>query len=449
MKLRSVVLSLSIALVLAGSWFIYTHYQLHKLIVRENDVNPVAAQPVAGIRPLRLAPVPFERRVIDDRTFEGGRKAKVIINPDGRDAVVGAQVGPLGFALYRPGHPPAWITRFSKNDGAEDAQAADVSADGAPDIVVGGLGDMTYVLLNPLHTACSDVYECPWEQVVVDREHTSHDVLVGDVDRNGAVDIVTEGGVYFNQDRGRRWSFAGRALISRDGEGTSLGALDSDKILDIVAPYDSGAVLARFVNPLHDGKDPSRNRWAVQVIDPHPLFRGNMTTAIADINGDGRNDILLAPMYGGGGLVWYEAPPVPSGSWRRHTIDASINFVHQGSLQLADFNGNGHADIAFAEQDQSPTRRVGVFYNVKGDGSTWRLQVLSTEAGHNIKVGRLGKDRRPSIVSARHGAFGNTDPLVVWRDVLRDAVPAPSPSRPPRSPGSMSAFDSVVIIPKG
>ena len=64
-----------------------------------------------------------------------------------------------------------------------------------------------------------------------------------------------------------------------------------------------------------------------------------MTTAIADINGDGRNDIVLAPMYGGGGLVWYEAPLHPSGSWKRHMIDPTINFVHQGSLQIADFNG--------------------------------------------------------------------------------------------------------------
>jgi hypothetical protein len=67
-----------------------------------------------------------------------------------------------------------------------------------------------------------------------------------------------------------------------------------------------------------------------------------------------------------------------------------------------------------AEQDQSPTRRVGVFYNEAGNGIQWRLQVLSTDGGRNIKVGALGRARRLSIVSARHGYLGGENPLDAW-----------------------------------
>src|SRR6185312_7534499 len=98
-----------------------------------------------------------------------------------------------------------------------------------------------------------------------------------------------------NYDRASRWTFIGRDLIPRDGQGTSLADLEGDGILDVVAPYRSGTILARFVNPLHHDGDPARNAWQVQPIDEHPLFSGNMTTAVADINGDGHNDILLAP----------------------------------------------------------------------------------------------------------------------------------------------------------
>jgi len=419
MRYRLLAVVALVLIVLFGAWTGYQRYQLHVLVDRESDANPVKAVPVPGVQKSLVLPEPLQLYVLDHRTFKGGRKPKVIIDPDGRGAVVGAQVGPLGFALYRPGKPPTLITHYSQNDGVEDAQTADVNGDGAPDIVAGGLGYVTYVLINPRHTACSDVYRCPWSPLVIDRKHISHDVVVGDVNRDGAIDIVTEGGVYFNQGKGQHWKFLGRDRISRDGEGTSLGALDADGIPDIVAPYRSGTILARFVNPLHHHGDPMRERWSVQAIDEHPLFSGNMTTAITDVNHDGRNDILLAPMYGGGGLVWYEAPPTPEGQWRRHMIDATLNFVHQGSLQLFDFNGDGHRDIAFAEQDQSPTGRVGIFYNVNGDGSKWRLQVLSTEAGHNIKAGLLGTDKRPSIVSARHGFFGDADPLVVWSEVRK------------------------------
>jgi hypothetical protein len=121
-------------------------------------------------------------------------------------------------------------------------------------------------------------------------------------------------------------------------------------------------------------------------------------------------------MYGGGGLVWYEAPQLVTDSWQRHMIDSTINFVHQGSLQIGDFNGDGHQDIAFAEQDQSPTRRVGVLYNVNGMVTKWKLQILALNGGHNIKVGILGHDRRPSILTARHGYFGGANPLIVWHD---------------------------------
>ena len=291
--------------------------------------------------------------------------------------MVGAQDGARGFALYRSGQPPDVINPYHGGIGAEDAQAADVTGNHYPDIVVGGLNKVTFILFNPRDDGCADVYRCRWKRTVIDRTHPSHDVVVGDVDHNGNVDIATESGIYFNTDHGRRWQFIGRRMIARDGEGTSLANLENDGILDVVAPYKSGKILARFINPMHQGKSPVGEAWKAQAIDPHPLFSGNMSTAIADLNGDHRNDIVLAPMYGGGGLVWVSAPSRAGGTWKRHMIDSTINFVHQGSLQIADFNGDGLPDIAFAEQDQSPTRRVGIFYNLSPDGSKWRSQILS------------------------------------------------------------------------
>jgi hypothetical protein len=409
----SLLAAVPVLLGLCGAWSLSVH-QLHLLEGRENDPNPVQARAVSGLHRSLQRPLPFRRVVVDAIPHPNGRKPKVVIDPDGDGGVVGAQDGPNGYALYRPGHPPAIINRYSGGIGAEDAQAADLDGDHAPDIVVGGLDNVTFVLRNPRGTRCPDVYRCGWRRIVLDRVHPSHDVIVGDVDGNGRTDVITESGVYFN-DNTQHWPFAGRRLIARDGQGTSLGDVKGDGILDIVAPYRSGSVLARFSNPRRHGGDPSRDVWNADVIDEHPRFTGNMTTAIGDVNGDGRPDIVMAPMYGGGGLVWYEGPPPGSHVWRRHLIDPTVNFVHQGSLQLADFNGDRHSDIAFAEQDQSPTRRVGIFYNVGGRAAAWRLQVLGLNGGHNIKVGRLGRDGTPSIVSARHGYGGGKNPLIAWK----------------------------------
>ena len=401
-------------LALFGAWKLETVHQLHRLEGRENDANSVPAQAIVGLHRSLSSPLPFTRIVVDDTTLPNGRKPKVIIDPDGHGSVVGAQRGAAGFALYRPGRPPTIINRYSGGIGAEDAQAADLTGNGFPDIVVGGLDDVTYILYNPRDAGCADVYRCPWKRDVIDRAHPSHDVVVGDVNHDGRIDIATENGIYFNHGRGHPWTFVGRRLIARDGEGTSLADIAGDGILDVIAPYRSGTILARFINPLHHGGDPTREVWKVQNIDAHPPFTGNMTTAVADINGDGRSDIVLAPMYGGGGIVWYQAPKNAAGVWQRHLIDPTLNFVHQGSLQIGDFSGDGHPDIAFAEQDQSPTRRVGVLYNVNGDGSQWRLQILGLNGGQNIKIGTLGTDRQLSILTARHGYFGGKNPLVIY-----------------------------------
>jgi hypothetical protein len=387
-------------------------HQLHQLIARQDNPNPTKANGLPGLRRSIARPIPFVRVVVDAVSHPNGRKPKIIIDPDGAGPVIGAQDGRAGFTLYRPGRPPAVINRDVS--GGEDAQVADVDGDGEPDIVVGGIDGPTYFLRNPRNTGCADAYRCPWPKALVDSAHSSHDVVVGDVDGDGSIDVATESGVFFNGGKGRRWSFAGRDLIARDGEGTTLADLAGDGISDVIAPYRSGTILARFVNPLHHGGDPQHDVWTVEAIDAHPPFSGNMTTAIADINGDGRRDVVLAPMYGGGGLVWYAGPKPGNTVWQRHTIDPTVNFVHQGSLQLLDFNGNGRPDIAFAEQDQSPTRRVGIFYNVNGDASKWQLQILGLNGGHNIKAGVLGHDIRPSIVSARHGYFGGPNPLVAW-----------------------------------
>jgi hypothetical protein len=414
---RTIIFASVAALLALGMSQAFDAFQLRGLHSRENDVNSVQAARIAHIAQSLVVPVAFAREVLDSRNSRNGRKPKIVIDPDGRGSVVGAQVGSLGFELYREGRPPALISRYALH--GEDAQVADVDGDGAPDIVVGGLDAVTMILHNPLHRGCSNVYRCTWPMTVVDSRHSSHDVVLGDVNRSGRVDIATESGIYFNERSGNRWQFVGGNMIRRDGEGTSLIDAQHDGILDVIAPYRSGTMLARFINPLHHGADPTRNVWDVDVIDAHPPFTGNMTTAVADVDRDGRNDVLLAPMYGGGGLYWYQAPRTQSGHWRRHLIDKTVNFVHQGSLQIADMNGNGRPDVAFAEQDQSPTRRVGVFYNVGGKSSRWRLQVLGVLGGHNIKVGRLGRDCRPSIVSARHGFTGGPNPLVVWRNLSR------------------------------
>ena len=77
-------------------------------------------------------------------------------------------------------------------------------------------------------------------------------------------------------------------------------------------------------------------------------------------------------------------------------------------MQIADFDGDGLLDIAFAEQEQSAQKRIGIFFN-QDSGATWALQVLAVTGGHNLKAGLIGNDRYPSLLCANHGYYGAPD----------------------------------------
>src|SRR5262249_34152642 len=149
--------------------------------------------------------------------------------------------------------------------------------------------------------------------------------------------------------------------------------------------------------------------WITHVIGPgYDTVHSDIGISYAstDINGDGRADVItdageapdplpLPP----GGLIWWEAPlDRKNGTWIKHTIDSNIVYSH--NLRLGDFNNDGTTDISFAEQDQSPQKRVGILFNVGGTGQNWQMQVLGTGGGHNQWVADDDGDGDLDILSS-------------------------------------------------
>ena len=78
----------------------------------------------------------------------------------------------------------------------------------------------------------------------------------------------------------------------------------------------------------------SWNRWAA--------------VAIADVNHDGRRDVVLTVSEQHGDVAWLEAPRDPArGAWKRHTIGTGLDSVH--SVDVTDMDGDGRPDVVLSE----------------------------------------------------------------------------------------------------
>ena len=255
----------------------------------------------------------------------------------------------LGFALTRPAEIP-FVKHTLDLGSSESAAIADVNGDGRLDVVSG-----------------ENWYEAPnWKKHHFrDIDYTNFYIddlstLALDIDRDGAVDLVTSG--WFSKKLAW-WRNPGKG----DGmwqehpietgypiEFTFLVDLDNDGKANEILPQfgDEKAPLAWYERDGHGGV-------TKHVVSPRSYGHG---IGVGDVNGDGRNDILTPE-------GWLEAPVDPRrGDWKLHS-DWKLGAL--GFIYVRDVNGDGRPDIV-----TSMAHDYGIFWlEHKADGS-WEKHVI-------------------------------------------------------------------------
>jgi hypothetical protein len=125
--------------------------------------------------------------------------------------------------------------------------------------------------------------------------------------------------------------------------------------------------------------------WTVHTFASSPIPPA--AVAVADLDGDGRLDIITDASDGNPGkLEWFKqgsGNPRDPTDWTEHMIDTSV--LSSRLLAIADMNQDGHPDIVWG--GPGATGRVGISYN-NGDGSAWTFIQL-----RHVPV-RQGLERR-------------------------------------------------------
>lgn len=376
------------------------------------------------------------------------------LNGDGRPDIVVASSRGGGLHWYEF---PGWArhTIVAQGSFTTDMQAADVDGDGDLDIVVpfkeGAVRELRWYE-NPRPQGDPAVETWRMHPIVDYGKldfPTAHDVEVGDLNGDGRLDVVL-GRQEWKGPRGRNlpevvvlfqnesasWSTV--VLDTTYGEGIALADLDRDGDLDVVRP---GYWLEA---PPDKGRGPWTRRKIAEA------WPDQATIAVADINQDGRPDVILAPAESEGRISWFEAPEDPkSGAWVEHVIADPVGFVH--GLKAADMDRDGHIDVIFAEMQQSKHKRVGVYLNVRA-GSEWKRLTLAATGSHNIRLSDFDGDGAPDVFGVNWNS--ETDPrrapVEIWRNKLFDRRTLPlhrwSYISADRSRGKWGDFDQPQFL---
>jgi Ca2+-binding EF-hand superfamily protein len=248
-----------------------------------------------------------------------------------------------------------------------------------------------------------------------------HDVEVADLDADGLPDLVTrlQGGEgvaveIWRQSRvGGALQWTHRTLTGLpQGEGLAVADISGDGYPDIVL----GAIWLENPHDLMQGP------WTPHTCTTSWSAEAAKTKA-ADLNGDGRLDIVLAPAESAGDppykVCWYEAPADPrSGGWTEHVIDPDTERVLH-SLQVGDIDGDGDPDVVAAEMHQGDDPDEVRVYANGGQGLSWTKHVIATNGSHNLQLGDVDGDGDIDLFGTNWDGDASTGNQVdLWRNDL-------------------------------
>jgi hypothetical protein len=299
------------------------------------------------------------------------------------------------------------ITVFT-GSGPMAVAIGDFNNNGQLDIVTAdNIGSTVTVLLNQGGTAFGD-------GIPTATGSSPAAVVVGDFNADGKLDVATANNldntvtVLFGTGDGNFTATPTTIPVGAEPIGLAVADLNGDKVLDLVVTNSSGGNNATGTISVLIGT--GTGAFTAQPEISSTAFNVPVAVTVADVNGDGKPDLIVANedgdtasiLLGNGSGAFQGAPNVGVGT-------------SPESVVAVDFDGDGKVDLATSNNfDDTVSVALG-----NGDG-TFKLAVDFTVGSGPVGIAAadLNKDGKPDIVSAN----GNDNSVSVLLNTSGQAV---------------------------
>jgi len=345
---------------------------------------------------------PVDLQLLD---INGDGKADIVVSNLNSDAV-----SVLVNTTFPGSSAPRFAAQRSFTVGNEPASlaAVDLNGDGKPDLVTASITDQTASVLINTSNAGVAMADFPNEQVFL-AEFDSYNVTVADLDGDGKPDVIrtdsNENKLVILQSTTAPGSTvqtfaAPLTLATGNGPSAVVGAdLNGDGRLDLVVANFSDSTVSVLRNKTVPGTAASfaarQNFAAGESPD---------AVAIGDVNGDGKPDLLIVNH----GII--NAPTVsvllntttPGATTLTFAVQKQFPIGDQpGSIALADLNGDGRLDIIVGNSSSEANASVLLNTTVPGAAvaSFAPQQKLATgEFVRAVAATDVNGDGKPDII---------------------------------------------------